>query len=266
MRTAMVTGASSGIGKATALALAGSGYHVVVAGRSRERTVPIVDKMRTEGGSGEFLHLDLASLQSVRQAARVVVDTGRTLDVLVNNAGVGVGRGATEDGFQIQFGVNHLGHFLLTHELQRSFRPGTRIVQVSSAAHFNADGIDFERVVAPTRSLFGWREYGVSKLANVLFVREMARRHPEYRVYAVHPGMTDTGIIPGWVRPFVRRRLFTPEQGAETVIWCATSDHVEDQTGLYYRRKESRSPSEPAQDDDLARELWTRSERWCGLT
>lgn len=265
MNIAMVTGVSSGIGKATATALARRGYHVIAAGRSQERTIPVVDQMRTEGGSGEYLHLDLAALDSARGAARRFVDSGRTLDVLVNNAGVGVGRGTTKDGFQIQFGVNHLGHFMLTHHLQPAFRRGTRIVQVSSAAHFNVKGIDFERLTAPTRSLFGWKDYGVSKLANVLFVRELARRHPNLCAYAVHPGMTDTGIIPGWVRPFARGRLFTPEQGAETVIWCATSESVGDESGLYYRRKESRPPSELAQDDELARELWAWSERWCGV-
>lgn len=261
----MVTGPSSGIGKATALALARLGYHVVAAGRSEERTVPVVEQMVGEGGSAEFLSLDLASLDSAREAAGRFAESGRTLDVLVNNAGVGVGRGMTVDGFQLQFGVNHLGHFLLTHELHDAFRPGTRIVQVTSAAHFNADGIDFERVKTPTRSLFGWKEYGVSKLANVLFVRELARRHPELHSYAVHPGTTDTAIIPGWVRPFLRRRLFTPEQGAETVIWCAVSEEVSEETGQYYRNKESRAPSQTAQDDSLAAELWARSEQWCGL-
>jgi NAD(P)-dependent dehydrogenase (short-subunit alcohol dehydrogenase family) len=184
---------------------------------------------------------------------------------LINNAGVGLSRGITEDGFELHFGVNHLGHFLLTHLLGARFVTGSRIVQVTSAAHFNATGIDFNRVRGRTRSMFGWKEYGESKLANVLFVRELARRMPEWRAYAVHPGLTDTNIIPPVARPFLRRRLFTPEQGAETVIWCASSPEVGEQSGLYYRNKESRSPSEAAQDDQLAQELWERSSAWCGV-
>lgn len=261
----MITGASSGIGRATALEIGRRGYHVIAAGRSEERTSPVVAEIERSGGSAEYLLLDLASLESTRNAAKTFEASSQGLDVLINNAGVGGVRGTTEDGFEINFGVNHLGHFSLTHQLRRTTRSGTRIVQVTSAAHFNADGIDFERVQGRTRSLFGWREYSVSKLANVLFVEELARRQPHWRAYAVHPGMTDTGIFPGWVRPFIRHRLFTPEQGAETVIWCATASGVSGESGRYYRNKESRPPSETARDVELAAELWRRSEVWCGV-
>lgn len=227
--------------------------------------MPVVDRIRSGGGSAEYLHLDLASLASAHRAAARFVERGDRLDILVNNAGVGVGRGTSRDGFEIQFGVNHLGHFALTRHLAEAMGPGARIVQVTSAAHFSADGIDFERVQRRTRSLLGWQEYCTSKLANVLFVRELARRRPEWRAYAVHPGMTDTGIIPGWLKPLIRRRLFTPEQGAQTVVWCATSAEVGGESGRYYRNEASRPPSEIAQDDDLARELWQRSEQWCDL-
>lgn len=227
--------------------------------------MPVLSQIHDEGGSGEFLDLDLASLESARGTALRFVESGRPLRILVNNAGVGIGRGATKDGFELQFGVNHLGHFMLTHHLEPALQPGSRLVQVTSAAHFNADGIDFDRVTAKTRSLLGWREYGVSKLANVLFAKEMGRRRPDLATYAVHPGMTDTGMIPGWVRRILRGRLFTPEQGAETVVWCATSTEVSGESGRYYRNKESRDPSPIAQDADLARELWARSVRWCDL-
>lgn len=225
--------------------------------------MPAVGKIHSEGGSAEFLELDLASLTSCLQAARRFIESERAIDVLVNNAGVGGTRGVTADGFEINFGVNHLGHFMLTRGLEPAFDQGTRIVQVSSAAHFRADGVDFERVEGKTRSLFGWREYAVSKLANMLFVKELARRRPHLRTYGVHPGMTDTNIFPALLKPFLRGRLFTPEQGAETVIWCSTSKDISEQSGLYYRRKESRPASEVAQDEALAAELWERSERWC---
>lgn len=260
----MITGPSSGIGRATAIELGARGFHVIAAGRSETRTRPVLGQIESAGGTAEFLHLDLASLTSAASAARVFVESSRMLDALVNNAGIGTGRGITEDGFELHFGVNHLGHFMLTQRLMPALGPSARIVQVSSAAHFNAEGIDFDRLRGRTRSVFGWKEYGVSKLANVLFVREMARRHPEWSSYAVHPGMTDTNIFPRIVRPLVRNRLLTPEEGAETVIWCANSDDVVGESGLYYQRKESRPPSEVAQDDELAVRLWESSERWCG--
>ena len=260
----MITGVSSGIGKATAIALARLGYHVVAAGRSKERTMPVVEQMRAEAGSAEYLHLDLASLDSARNAAHEFVDSGRTLDVLVNNAGVGGVRGTTADGFEIHFGVNHLGPFMLTHHLGPTFRPGTRIVVVSSEVHRRADRIDWDRVQAKSRSIAGFSEYGVSKLANILFARRLAQLQPERRTYSLHPGVVDTNIFPAMTGLLFRNRL-TPEEGADTSVWCATAPELSDQSGLYYSRRKVWEPSATAQDDDLARELWARSERWCGV-
>lgn len=265
MSNVLVTGASSGIGRATALALGRAGLHVVAAGRSETRAGETVDQIIGAGGSAEFLQLDLSSLASCRDAARRFEQTGRTLDILVNNAGVGATRGISADGFEIHFAVNHLGHFMLTHHLRRTFRPGTRIVQVTSSVHFRATGIDFEALQERSRSFYGLGEYAVSKLANVLFVREMAKRQPDWRLYAVHPGLTNTGIIPWYARGLMRRNLATPEQGAETIVWCAISSEVADESGLYYARRSTETPSEVAQDEDLARELWKRSEQWCGV-
>ena len=221
--------------------------------------------IENEGGSAEFLHLDLASLESARSAARSLEKTDRVLDVLVNNAGVGATRGITQDGFELQFGVNHLGHFMLTHHLRPTFRPGARIVSVTSSVHFRADGIDFDRLRGRTRSLYGLDEYAVSKLANILFVKELGHRQPDWHTYAVHPGLTNTNIIPWYVRPFMQRRLLTPSQGAETVIWCASASEVTEESSLYYSHKTAREPSLAAQNKDLARELWERSERWCDV-
>lgn len=260
----MITGVSSGIGKATAIALARLGYHVVAAGRSEERTMPVVEQMRAEARSAEYLHLDLASLDSARNAAHEFVDSGRTLDVLVNNAGVGGVRGTTMDGFEIHFGVNHLGPFMLTHHLGPTFRPGTRIVMVSSEVHRRADRIDWDRVQAKSRSIAGFSEYGVSKLANILFARRLAQLQPEWRTYSLHPGVVDTNIFPAMTGLLFRNRL-TPEEGADTSVWCATAPELSDQSGLYYSRRKVWEPSATAQDDDLARELWARSERWCGV-
>jgi NAD(P)-dependent dehydrogenase (short-subunit alcohol dehydrogenase family) len=260
----MVTGPSSGIGRATALELANRGYHVVAAGRSQERTQPVVDQVNAQGGSAEFLQLDLASLASAREAGQRFASSGHTLDVLVNNAGVGGIRGTTRDGFEIHFGVNHLGHFMLTHHLRPAFRAGTRIVVVSSEVHRRAEGLDWDRVQQKSRFVGGFREYGISKLANILFARRLAQLHPEWNTYSLHPGTVDTNIFPAWARPFFRNKL-TPEEGAETSVWCATAAELSEQSGLYYSRKKVWEPSSTAQDDDLAQELWARSEQWCGV-
>jgi NAD(P)-dependent dehydrogenase (short-subunit alcohol dehydrogenase family) len=261
----MVTGPSSGIGRSVTNRLAGLGFHVVAAGRSPQRVGRVVAEVAATGGSAEPLIVDLASLRSVREAARAFEESGRSLDVLVNNAAVGAGRGTSLDGFELHFGVNHLGHFMLTHLLRRTFTPGARIVVVSSNAHYRAEGIDFERVTRGTRSMTGIAEYAVSKLANVLFTRELARRQPGWRTYAVHPGVVDTPIFPLVVRPFIKRGMLTPDQGADTIVWCAVEPGLAGSTGLYYHERAPLQPSGAALDDALAAELWARSERWCGV-
>lgn len=261
----MVTGASSGIGLATALELAGKGYHIVAAGRSEERTMSTVEEIGTAGGSAEFLHVDLASLGSCRDAARSFVESGRTLDVLIANAGVGGVRGLTDDGFEIAFGVNHLGHFMLTTQLRPALRSGSRIVVVSSEVHRRADGIDFDGVREKTGPLGGWSEYAVSKLANILFARRLAELEPDWRTYSLHPGLADTNIFPAIARPFFRNRQ-PPHEAAETSVYCATSPEVADHSGLYYAKSSIREPSQVARDDGLAAELWSRSKDWCGLS
>lgn len=260
---ALVTGPSSGIGRATATELAKRGFHVVCAGRSQERITPVVAGIIAEGGSAEFLNLDLAALESARTAALEFTASGRTLDVLINNAGVGGARGLTVDGFEVHFGVNHLGHFMLTQQLRPAFRPGTRIVVVSSEVHRRAKGVDFDAVRRKTGLARAFADYGVSKLANILFARRLAQLHQELNLYSLHPGVVDTNIFPSVARPFFRNRL-TPDEGARTSVWCATSDDVADHSGLYYSREKIWEPSPVARDDSLAEELWDRSEDWCG--
>lgn len=265
MPNVMVTGPSSGIGREVSLALARLGFHVIAAGRSPERVGVVVDRIVSEGGSAEYLHLDLTSLASARQAAATFENSGRKLDVLINNAGIGISRGITGDGFQLQFGVNHLGHFMLFQALRRTLAHGARIVQVASEMHQRSRGINFAILEQRTPLFGGIDAYSTSKLANVLFARELARRMPEWRSFAVHPGMVDTGIFPAPVRPLIRRRLLTPAQGAETIVWCATEPELADTSGGYFWKRKERDPSAIATDDDLAAELWGRSERWCGM-
>lgn len=262
MSIAIVTGPSSGLGRATAIELGRRDFHVVCAGRSEQKTTPVVAAIEAEGGSAEFLHLDLASLESVEEAARRFNASGRAVDVLVNNAGVGGVTGLTEDGFEIHFGVNHLGHFMLTEHLRPTFRPGTRVVVVSSEVHRRADGIDFAAVRKPSGLTRSLARYGVSKLANILFARRLAQLEPDLNTYSLHPGVVDTGIFPSYAKFLFRGRV-TPEVGARTSVWCATSPDVADDTGLYYSRMKVWEPSAVALDDDLAEELWSRSEDWC---
>ena len=254
MDVALVTGASSGIGAATAHSLAALGYHVIAAGRSEQRTARTVAGIRDAGGSAQFLHLDLASLESCRAAASDVVESGTAIDVLVNNAGVGPVKGMTADGYEIHFGVNHLGHFFFTSELEAALGAGARVVQLSSHMHHRVDTLDFEAFTSPTRSMFGLDEYGASKLANILFTTELSRRTPRLRTYAVHPGLVKTKIIPWYVRPFIR--ALSPEEGADTVVWCATAPELADETGLYYAHRSTAVPSKAARDESLARRLW----------
>ena len=260
----MVTGVSSGIGLATASALSAMGFHIVGAGRDHQRSRAAVESIGSSGGSVEFLELDLSSLESCRRAAADFSSSGRSIDVLINNAGVGPVKGTTADGFEIHFGVNHLGHFLLTHELQQAFLSGTRIVQVSSQMHHRVRGIDFDSLKQRTKSFYGLDEYATSKLANILFVRELARRRPELRTYAIHPGLVRTRIIPWYVRPLVGSRALSPEDGADTVVWCATAPELAERSGLYYARRSVAVPSAAGVDDDLAAQLWEYSEQACG--
>jgi retinol dehydrogenase 12 len=265
MRNALVTGPSSGIGREVALGLAKSGFHVIAAGRSLPRVSVVIEEIRAEGGSAEFLQLDLASLASASEAAASLEKSGRSLSVLVNNAGVGITRGSTADGFQLQFGVNHLGHFMLTSGLQPTFVPGTRIISVSSHMHYRADGIDFDILRRPTRGLRGISAYAASKLANILFTRELARRSTEWRTFAVHPGVVESGIFPAPVRPFIRRGAVSAADAADTILWCAVEPSLHSSTGRYFASREERTPSDAALDDTLSVELWERSGRWCGV-
>jgi NAD(P)-dependent dehydrogenase (short-subunit alcohol dehydrogenase family) len=260
---AVVTGPTSGIGRAVSLRLGDHGFHIVAVGRSEERLGRLVRQVTAAGGSAEALLVDLASFESVRDGARRLA--GRPIDVLIDNAGVAVARGTTVDGFEIQFGVNHLGHFLLTELLVPDLRDGARVVVVASDMHRRARGIDLDRVTRPTRSWFGVPEYATSKLANVLFTRELARREPRLRCYAVHPGLVDTDLFPAVTRPLIRRSAITPEEGADTVVWCAVEPDPGKVSGGYFARRHEVPPSPVALDDDLAAELWARSVSWCGV-
>jgi retinol dehydrogenase-12 len=281
-RTFLVTGGNTGIGRATATALARDGGRVYIACRSPELGEAAVARIKAEAGvagaaSGaggdpvRLLPLDLASLASVRGCAAAFLALGEPLHVLVNNAGVGGQRGLTEDGFEMHFGVNHLGHFALTMLLLDRLKASgpARIVNVSSEAHYSARGIDFDALRRRTPSFTGQHEYAVSKLCNVLFTQELARRLSGTGVtsYALHPGVVASDIwrrVPWPARSLIKRRMLTTEQGAVTSVYCATAPEAAPESGLYYDKCRVREPS-PVATPELAELLWKYSAKWTGV-
>jgi NAD(P)-dependent dehydrogenase (short-subunit alcohol dehydrogenase family) len=273
-RTFLITGGNTGIGLATAVALAKDGGRVYIACRSATAGETALARIKAESGSSDvwLLPLDLASLSSVRACAKAFLAHGEPLHVLVNNAGVGGQRGLTADAFELHFGVNHLGHFALTQLLLDRITasgPDARIVNVASEAHYGARGIDFAALRRPTATFTGSQEYSVSKLCNVLHAQELARRLDGTSVhsYALHPGVVASDIwrrIPRLARWFVTRRMLTIEQGAVTSVYCATSPDVAGDSGLFYDRSMARTAS-PVATPELAALLWQHSAEWTGL-
>lgn len=272
-KTCLITGANTGIGRVTAIELAKRGASLVLAGRSEERTRPVVEEIRRGGGTADFIPLDLGSLASVRACAEEYVASGRPLHLLIANAGIAGFRGVTEDGFEIHFGTNHLGHFLLTCLLRErlvSSAP-SRIVVVASRAHYRARKLDLESMRAPTRSLTGFAEYGESKLANVLFAAGLARRLGSQSVtsYSLHPGVVASDVwrrVPWPLRSLFKLGMISNEEGALTTLHCATAPALGRESGLYYDKSEAKKPSSLARDEALQEALWARSEEWTGCS
>lgn len=273
-KVCLITGANTGIGRVTAEVMARRGAKVLLACRSEERTAPAIEAIRAQSGkaSARFLPLDLGSFASVRACAEQVLAEDEPLNVLINNAGLAGQGGVTADGFERTFGVNHLGHFLLTLLLVERLKASTpaRIVNVASKAHYQAkSGIDFDALRGPTKSITTTSEYAVSKLANVLFTRSLAKRLAGTGVttYALHPGVVATDIwrkVPWPFRGLVKLFMISPEQGAATTLHCAASPATAAETGLYYDDCKVVQPSAQALDDALAEALWAKSLEWTG--
>jgi retinol dehydrogenase-12 len=270
-RIALVTGANTGIGLVTARELARCGAHLFIACRHSERSHAALEQIRSASANTqvELLPLDLGDLDSVRHCAQQFLARGLPLHLLVNNAGLAATRGLTRSGFELAFGVNHIGHFLLTQLLLERIKASApaRIVTVASRAHYRATGLDWEALRKSTRTRTGIDEYRNSKLANVLFSAELARRLVGSRVttYALHPGVVASDVwrsIPWPIRPLMKLRMISTEQGAITTLHCATADQVANDSGLYYDKCRVRTPSAMARDDALAADLWQRSEHW----
>ncbi|XP_075933788.1 retinol dehydrogenase 13-like [Anarhichas minor] len=279
-KTVLITGANTGIGKETALDMAKRGARVILACRDITRACIAADEIRQQSGNGNVVvkKLDLMSLRSVRDLARDVRENEQRLDILINNAGVMMcPKWKTEDGFEMQFGVNHLGHFLLTNCLLDLLKKSTpsRIVIVSSLAHekgsINFDDINLDKDYHREES------YRQSKLANVLFCRELASRMQDtgVTVYSLHPGVirTELGrhLLPTlalWQRIILMPLLMlikSPYAGAQTSIYCAVDESQANSSGLYYSDCAPKKPAPQALDDAAAKKLWDLSASMVGL-
>lgn len=266
MTSYLITGTNTGIGRTTAAALAASGGRVVLAARSREKTLPVVNDLRARFPKTEieFLPIDLADLHSVQSAASTVLGWGKPLDVLINNAGVAGAEGLTKDGFERTIGTNHLGHFVLTEMLLPvlTAAPHARIVNVSSEAHRGAKGIDFDALRNPGQRKTSFQAYGVSKLMNILHAKELARR-TRLNTYALHPGVVATDIwraLPPWMQAIMKVFMISSEKGARTTVYCATAPELASASGRYYEKSREKQPAPLANDEALARELY----EWSG--
>jgi NAD(P)-dependent dehydrogenase (short-subunit alcohol dehydrogenase family) len=275
-KTAVVTGASSGIGLVVARELARQGWRVMVHGRNPYRaTAALADLSRAVPGANlTLVQANLSVMADVRKAANEIASLTNRIDLLVNNAGAIINeRQVTPEGFEATFAGNHLGPFLLTQSLMPLLRAAAiaageaRIVNTASGAHqmvrdMEWDDLQLEKGYRP------WKAYAQSKLANILFTRELARRETGtgIKVSAVHPGVVDTnfpsggGLLTqiGWLfaKPFTK----TPEQGADTILWLAT-DGPRDPAGGYFEQRQPAEMTKAAQSNEGARRLWAISEK-----
>jgi NAD(P)-dependent dehydrogenase (short-subunit alcohol dehydrogenase family) len=274
-KVALVTGGTSGIGKATAMALAAMGADVVVVGRDRERGERAAEEIRAQtGGRVDLALADLSSQAEVRNLAEEFKRRYDRLDVLVNNAGlVQSTRTETVDGLESTFAINHLAPFLLTNLLLDVLKKSapSRVVTVSSEAE-RWGNIDFDDLQSK-KKYRGFPVYGMTKLANIMFTYELAERLEGTGVTAtcMHPGAVNTRfgtsnrgpmtLLFRLFKPFMR----TPDQGADTVIWLASSPEAEGLSGRYYADRKPLKPKKIANDPAACRRLWEESERLTGL-
>jgi NAD(P)-dependent dehydrogenase (short-subunit alcohol dehydrogenase family) len=272
----LITGGNAGIGKETAVELASAGAQVTITARDPARGAAALDAIRTRSGRDdvEVMALDLARLASVREFAAEFAARHDRLDVVVNNAGLVLSsRRETVDGYEMTFQVNHLGHFLLTELLRDQLVAGgsARVVNVASDAHKSARrGLDFDDLQSQRRYR-SFSVYGRTKLANILFTRELARRWDGTGVTAnaVHPGFVassfgrdgDTGRFGALLFPLLKPFALTAAQGAQTSVYVASAPELEGITGGYWVKSAPASPSTAAQDDGAAARLWEISEQ-----
>jgi NAD(P)-dependent dehydrogenase (short-subunit alcohol dehydrogenase family) len=276
-KTAVVTGGTSGIGQIAAEVLAGMGARIVLIARDRTRGEAAMARLREKGpGLNHTIHYaDLSVVAEMKRVGQEIADSEPRIDVLINNAGALYGRRQeTKDGLERTFATNHVSYFVLTHLLRNRLLAASqaRVVNTSSHAHRGAQ-LDFDDLQLES-GYTGFKAYGRSKLCNILFTRELARRLEGTGVTAnsLHPGFVNTrfgeagnsGLGFGVFR-FLKRFALTPEKGAETLIYLASSNEPSKESGAYFYKCRVTTPSLEAQNDEAARRLWLETARLAEL-
>jgi NAD(P)-dependent dehydrogenase (short-subunit alcohol dehydrogenase family) len=276
-KVVVITGGTSGIGQVAAEELAGMGARIVLVARDKARAEATLTRLRERGpGVTHSVHYaDLARIAEMKRVATEIAAAEPRIDVLINNAGAMFGsRRVTEDGLELTFALNHVSYFVLTHGLRERLVSSVpaRVVNTSSDAH-KGQKIDCDDLQS-TRDYSGFRVYGRSKLCNILFTRELARRLDGTRVTAncLHPGFVDTrfgdesgGLFSYLIRIGKKTVALSPERGAQTIVYLASSPEVADITGQYFYKCQLATPIAQAQDDAAARRLWLETERLSGI-
>jgi NAD(P)-dependent dehydrogenase (short-subunit alcohol dehydrogenase family) len=274
-KTIVATGATSGIGEAAVLELARLGGRIVIVARDEARAQATMRKLEAKAPTaGHRLHLaDLSSMAETRKVGAAIAASEPRIDVLINNAGALFSeRRVTPEGLERTFALNHMAYFVLTQALRERLIASApvRIVSTSSTAH-QSMSLDFDDLQS-AKGYGGLKAYGRSKLANILFTREIARRLAGTGVTAncFHPGAVATrfgessGGFAGLVIPFLRPFFLSPEKGADTLVYLASSLEVEKTTGEYFVKRKMTQPSSAARDDAAAKRLWEASEALAG--
>ena len=270
----IVTGANTGIGLCTVIDLAKRGATIVMACRDMRKSEKALEKAKAESSSKDILlmHLDLSSLDSVRNFTKEFLSKYSKLNILINNAGVmACPYMKTKDGFEMQIGTNHFGHFVLTNLLLKALANGApaRVVNVSSVGHWLFGKMDFEDINYEKRSYSKMAAYGQSKLANVLFTRELHNKAKDHGIttYSLHPGYVLTELNRHDTFLLLYNKIVgalyggTPVQGAQTTIYCAVEEGLEKHSGGYFSNCTLSTASADGQNGGYAKKLWELSEQ-----
>jgi NAD(P)-dependent dehydrogenase (short-subunit alcohol dehydrogenase family) len=269
----IITGATAGIGRSSALTLAGLGADLTLLSRNPGKAQALAREISGKGGrQPTLITMDMAQLQSVRQAARECLELHKPIHILLNNAGVvNTRRSETTDGFEETLAVNHFAPFLLTGLLLPKLleTPGARIINVASDAHSFVKDMGFDDMQAE-RNYKTFREYGRSKLANILFTRSLAHRLEgrPITVNCLHPGAVATslgsqneGILARWLPALLKPFFRSPDRGAQTSVFLCQSDTVDQISGAYFANCKQATPKPWARDDQAAQKLWSLTEQ-----
>ena len=270
-KTIVITGATSGIGQVAAERLAQQGARIVQIARSKPRGEQALARLNAISRAGHTIHYaDLSRLSEMKRIAAEVAAAEPRIDVLINNAGAMYNsRQVTEDGLELTFATNHVSYFVLTLGLLSSVPDGGRIVNTASDAHRGAK-LDFGDL-QNERGYSGFGVYRKSKLANILFTRELARRVPRVTANSLHPGFVSTrfgnesGGFLAMLFRVAKLGAITPEKGAETIVYLASAPEIANTTGQYFYKCKPSTPTKEAQDDASARRLWDETERLTGV-